>query len=364
MFCLFAFFICYTVAVTYIAAQNSQETISASLFADPSDFETDSIKVKSSTASFSSTSQPAAFLTFRLDKNKNENTIKRTNYYPSIAKTVTKPAISNAKSTVVTKAKVVLSRKDVRLPKRHLASELDVKAPSSQPTAISVPTQLLANRNEEIVETSSYIYETSLQSSTDQVKTSNYQGEQSIASNSFTLDVGDLSSPPDPTRKPSSMPSETPSAIPTGQPSSYPTMLTASKNTAKLGNATKDMSSAIKSRSVSAVEQVINELGPENMVSSNTALSYAVMSIFYGTDDVSMTILRKTRLSLLSTSQNGNTLLHWACYIGNNNMVRNLLKSGADFSMINNAGETPVMIAYKKGYRNVVDSLHESGATS
>lgn len=175
-------------------------------------------------------------------------------------------------------------------------------------------------------------------------------------------------SPHLPTGQPTGQPSDQPTGAPSGQPSSEPTSsptnLIENPEIFLVGNSTKDIISAVKSGSLAAVEQVINALGPDNMVQSNYAYTSLIFSIFNNHDEVANTIIKRTKLSIDAQGRLGNTALHWAAYVGNVISSRNLLIQGADFTILNKDGETPLILANKKGHRNVAEILREFGAKS
>ena len=68
---------------------------------------------------------------------------------------------------------------------------------------------------------------------------------------------------------------------------------------------------------------------------------------------------------LLSCSGNpeGYTLLHWTCKKGDLEMVKSLVnKKGMSVNMRDKDGRTPLYIAAREGYRNIVDFLINNGA--
>lgn len=89
----------------------------------------------------------------------------------------------------------------------------------------------------------------------------------------------------------------------------------------------------------------------------------AVQSIYSGTLPVVELIYRKGGLSVNQQSVEGNSALYFACFWGQYDIVDFLLKKGADFTVPNNRGETPLAIAKKQGYRDIVLLLQQFGAT-
>jgi len=58
----------------------------------------------------------------------------------------------------------------------------------------------------------------------------------------------------------------------------------------------------------------------------------------------------------------GSTSLHWAAWMGHDDVVRLLVASGADVNAKNNLGLTPLHWAAQKGHRNAAELLVASGA--
>ena len=53
----------------------------------------------------------------------------------------------------------------------------------------------------------------------------------------------------------------------------------------------------------------------------------------------------------------GNTALYYALRYGNQEVARFLIKKGADYNHTNNKGESPVQIAVEKGYDTVLELM-------
>lgn len=82
-----------------------------------------------------------------------------------------------------------------------------------------------------------------------------------------------------------------------------------------------------------------------------------VNSIFDGYDNVAKTIVERTNLSLDTQGKVGNTLLMWAAYFGNLNIVQELIKKGANVNIVNMEGDNAISLATKKGYREIASLL-------
>ena len=53
----------------------------------------------------------------------------------------------------------------------------------------------------------------------------------------------------------------------------------------------------------------------------------------------------------------GNTALHYALRYGNQDVSRYLVKKGADYNRANNQGVTPVQLAAERGYDTVLEVM-------
>ncbi len=60
--------------------------------------------------------------------------------------------------------------------------------------------------------------------------------------------------------------------------------------------------------------------------------------------------------------EKGYTALHWAAKKGLNNDVQWLLDNGADANIINNDGDTPLILAIKEGHTSIASLLIKHGA--
>ena len=57
--------------------------------------------------------------------------------------------------------------------------------------------------------------------------------------------------------------------------------------------------------------------------------------------------------------QNGDTALHMACSLGHAETIKHLLKAGADPSMVNDQGRTPLDEAKEEGHEDYIQLLIE-----
>jgi len=79
------------------------------------------------------------------------------------------------------------------------------------------------------------------------------------------------------------------------------------------------------------------------------------------TDEEALKILNNSWfLDVNYQSDDGNTILHWACYSGKVRVVKSLLENCAQPNVLNNLGSSPLMVAVRYGNRDVVQTLVES----
>lgn len=88
-----------------------------------------------------------------------------------------------------------------------------------------------------------------------------------------------------------------------------------------------------------------------------------IQSIYSGSLPAVQLLYRKGRLPINQQSIDGNSALFFACLWRKYEIVNYLLDHGADFTLANTRGETPLSIAKKKGYRDIVLLLQQFGAT-
>jgi ankyrin repeat protein len=88
-----------------------------------------------------------------------------------------------------------------------------------------------------------------------------------------------------------------------------------------------------------------------------------IQSIYSGSLPVVQLLYRKGGLPINQQSVDGNSALFFACLWGQYEIVNYLLDLGADFTVANSRGETPLSIARKKGYSDIVLLLQQFGAT-
>ena len=89
----------------------------------------------------------------------------------------------------------------------------------------------------------------------------------------------------------------------------------------------------------------------------------SVQSIFSGKLELVELLYSKTSIPINQQSVDGNSALFFACLWGQYDIVNYLLERGADFTIANRQGETPLSIAKKGGHRSIVRLLQDYGAT-
>jgi ankyrin repeat protein len=88
-----------------------------------------------------------------------------------------------------------------------------------------------------------------------------------------------------------------------------------------------------------------------------------VQSIYQGKLENVKLLYTKTDLNVNKQTVDGNTSLFFACLWGQVDVAAFLLQQGADYSLKNSKGETPLSVARKQGYRGIILLLQQYGAT-
>lgn len=116
-------------------------------------------------------------------------------------------------------------------------------------------------------------------------------------------------------------------------------------------------------KNIFSQEAVIRTMGVEAVKANNFAYTALVTAVFGGYSNVANVLIARTGLSMDSTGVVGNTALMWACYWGQYNVALSLLQQGADYTIVNNDGETALSLAVKQGFRNIATLLLSYGAS-
>ena len=107
---------------------------------------------------------------------------------------------------------------------------------------------------------------------------------------------------------------------------------------------------------------MIDSMGPAAVRANNFAYTALTTAIFNGHDAAVDVIVSKTEIDLNTAGRTGNTALNWACYFGQYAIAKALLDQGADHSLRNVDGLTPLALASRKGFREIVVLLRKYGA--
>jgi ankyrin repeat protein len=132
-------------------------------------------------------------------------------------------------------------------------------------------------------------------------------------------------------------------------------------NAGVVRNATVDVITAVQSGSASAVAHVIDTMGPAAVQSNNFAYTALVTAIFNGHSNIANVVVTKTGMNINQQGVTGNSPLMWACQFGNYDLVQYFMNLGAEYSLINNDGNTAIDLAAAKGHRDIVSLLRSYG---
>jgi len=103
----------------------------------------------------------------------------------------------------------------------------------------------------------------------------------------------------------------------------------------------------------------VNAKEPHGASAGATALMYAVVA---GHNDIVQVLLTHGADVNARENKVGFTALMGAAYNGQTNAVQALVAHGADVNAKNNDGDTALMLAKKKGHKEIVRILKEAGA--
>jgi len=129
-------------------------------------------------------------------------------------------------------------------------------------------------------------------------------------------------------------------------------------------NAVKsDLISATRHGSLTAIEALISSLGDANAPATKSTVTSAVASsIFDDFGEGAMVLLTRTGLPVDTAGVTGNTFLMWSAVWCKPSIASSLLSLGADYSLKNGDGLTPLAIARQNGCSAVVQALRSAGA--
>lgn len=114
---------------------------------------------------------------------------------------------------------------------------------------------------------------------------------------------------------------------------------------------------------ISMQQAVIQNSTPEELAAGNFTYTASAHAILNGQLSAVQVLHQQTKYDLNSQGRTGNSMLMFAALWNKYDIAEYLLKNGADFTLTNAEGETPLAIARKRGNMEIVNLLLGAGAT-